>query len=68
MFASKIYKLNIVAYALAPEDYDNYFNDIDNNRISMYEVTYDNNFIHEEYLPKLKRLVDCLKRGEFPVW
>lgn len=68
MFASKIYKLNIVAYALVPEDYDNYFNDIDNNRISMYEVTYDNNFIHEEYLPKLKRLVDCLKRGEFPVW
>ncbi len=68
MFASEIYKLNIVAYALATEDYDNYFNNIDNSRISMYEVIYDNNFIHEEYLPKLKKLVDCLKRGEFPIW
>ena len=68
MFASKIYRLNIVAYALAPKDYDNYFNEIDNSRISMFEVIYDEDFIKKEYLPKLEKLADCLKKGEFPIW
>lgn len=66
MYASRIYKLYIVSYALNEQDYNNYFNKIDLNRLSQYEIKYDENFIKEEYLPKLKILSDCLKKGVFP--
>ena len=30
------------------------------------EVKYDENFINNEYLPKLQKLSECLKKGVFP--
>ena len=66
MYASKIHKLFIVAYSLEEQDYKNYFNEINKKRIELIPIVYDEKFIKEEYLPKLKILEDCLKNGEFP--
>lgn len=66
MYASKIYHLYIVAYALQENDYQNYFNEIDKERIQLIEVEYDKGFIQNEYLPKLQILTKCLKEGVYP--
>lgn len=66
MFASNIHKLYIVAYGLQENDYKNYFNEIDKERIKLLQVDYDEKFITEEYLPKLEILTRCLKEGVFP--
>ena len=59
MYASKIHKLFIVAYALEENDYKNFFNGIDKERMQLIEVEYDENFIQEEYLPKIEILSKC---------
>lgn len=66
MYASKIHKLFIVAYALEEQDYNNYFNKIEKNRLQLIPIEYDENFIKNEYLPKLQILSECLKKGVFP--
>ena len=66
MYASQIHKLYIVAYELNEDDYINYFNKIDKDRLQLIEIEYDENFIKNEYLPKLKILTECLKNGVFP--
>ena len=66
MYASKIYKLFIVAYALEEQDYNNYFNEIDKNRLQLIPIEYDDEFIKNEYIPKLQILSECLKKGVFP--
>ena len=66
MYASEIHKLYIVAYALNEDDYINYFNKIDKTRLQLIEIEYDENFIKNEYLPKLNILIECLKKGVFP--
>lgn len=66
MYASGIHKLYIVAYALEENDYKNFFNKIDRNRIQLIQVEYEETFITEEYLPRLKILTKCLKEGGYP--
>ena len=66
MYASAIYKLYIVAYGLNESDYNNYFNKIDKEKIQMIKVDYDEDFIKNEYLPKLEILTNCLKEGVYP--
>lgn len=66
MYASNIHKLYIVAYGLNDNDYKNFFNKIDKERIELLQVEYDENFIKDEYLPKLEILTNCLKKGVFP--
>lgn len=66
MYAAKTYKLFIVSYGLQERDYINYFNAIDKDRIKMTEIAYDESFIENEYLPKLKKLSECLEKGVFP--
>lgn len=66
MFASNIFKLFIVAYALEENDYNNYFNIIDKNRLQLIPIEYDEEFIKKEYIPKLEILTKCLKEGVFP--
>ena len=66
MFASNIHKLYIVAYGLQEDDYKNFFNTIDKERIKLLQVDYDEKFITEEYIPKLEILTRCLKEGVFP--
>ena len=58
--------LKIVAYRLEPDDYTNWFRPIDENRISEHWVDYDDAWIREEYLPRLRYLAGCLKRREWP--
>ena len=66
MYASRIHNLYIAAYALEENDYKNYFNKIDKQRLQLIPVEYDDNFIKYEYLPCLTILTECLKKGEFP--
>lgn len=66
MYASNIHDLYIVAYALQENDYKNFFNEIDTERIQKLKVDYDEEFIQNEYLPKLGILTKCLKEGTFP--
>ena len=67
MFASGLRKAKIIVYGLLDGDYDNYFHDIDPDRRDAVIITYDERWINEVYLPKLKYLAECLKEGRFPV-
>ena len=55
----------IVAYGLLPEEYGNFFLDIDMKRIKRFEVAYDPAFI-EAYLKRVTYLRACLLNGVFP--
>lgn len=66
MYASDIYKAEIDAYGLIDEDYDNYFNEIDKDRLSVHEIKYNEEWINNEYLPRFKYLEECLESGIFP--
>jgi hypothetical protein len=67
MFASGLRKAKIVAYGLTEGDYDNFFHSIDPDRRSEFDIPYDERWINEVYLPKLKYLAECLKEGRFPI-
>ena len=66
MYASGFKKAYIVAYGLKEEDYKNFFNEIDKERIELFEIEYDEDFIEKEYKPRLEYLTKCLKEGRFP--
>ena len=66
MFASEIWGADIVTYGLQPEDYKNYLRDFDPGRLRQIPVGYDIHWIESVYLPKLRILADCLKRGVWP--
>jgi hypothetical protein len=66
MFASEIGGADIVTYGLQPEDYDNYLRDLDPSRLREIPVGYDIHWVESVYLPKLRILADCLKRGVWP--
>lgn len=55
----------IVSYGLREEDYRNFFNPIDPDRLRHHPVEYDPEFI-KAYLPRLKYLGSCLTEGVFP--
>lgn len=66
MYGTGIKEACIVAYGLVDKDYKNYFNDIDKERLSVHEIKYDDNFIKNEYVPKLEYLTECLKKKKMP--
>lgn len=66
MYSSGIHKAEIDAYGLIPEDYDNYFHQIDLKRLSKYEIEYNEEWINNTYLPRLSYLEKCLNSGKFP--
>lgn len=66
MFGSGIHEADIVAYGLVEADYDNFFREIDQDRLREHPIVYDPNWIETIYLPKLIILADCLKKGVFP--
>lgn len=65
MFATKK-KLQIVAYRLEPEDYRNWFREIDPDRLSFHPIEYDAKWIETAYLPRLRVLAMCLRKGVMP--
>lgn len=66
MFGSGIHEADIVAYGLVEEDYDNFFREIDPMRLKEHPIEYDSKWIETVYLPRLRVLADCLKKGVFP--
>lgn len=64
MFAANK-QAEIIAYRMLEADYANYFNPIDENRISHYPVIYDKDFI-ALWLHKIEYLGSCLERGAMP--
>lgn len=66
MFASGIHKAKIVVYGLLEEDYKNFFKPIDKSRVQIVDIKYDPVWIENTYLPKLKILSLCLKKGVLP--
>lgn len=66
MFAMGSEKAVFVAYQVTEQEYKNYFTPIDKSRITFREVEYDEEFIEDEYLPKLKILAECMEDGRMP--
>ena len=66
MFGSGIHEADIVAYGLVEADYDNFFREIDIERLKEHPIAYDPKWIESVYLPRLRILADCLKKGVFP--
>lgn len=58
-------KPTIWAYGLLEEDYKNFFNPIDKERLKRYPIDYDKKFI-DGYLHRVKYLKDCLDKGVMP--
>ena len=65
MFAARK-PLVIDAYRLTDAEYRNFFLPIDKERLSRHPVEYDAKWIKTKYLPRLRILAACLKRGVFP--
>ena len=65
MFAAKK-PLEIVSYHLLPEDYKNWFSEVDQGRIARHPIAYDEKWVSEEYLPRLEYLSERLRMGEWP--
>ncbi len=61
----KVPNTNIWAYGLLPEDYKNFFNPIDRERLKAYPQDYDKTFI-EGYLKRIVCLKYCLEKGVMP--
>lgn len=68
MFAMGSRELYIVSYPLGEQEYKNYFTPVDPKKITFHKVEYDEEFIENEYLPKLRHLAGCLKKGVMPLW
>ena len=66
MYAKGITRGQIVAYGLEAADYDNFLRPIDPKRIKREDIRYDPVWINTEFLPKLRILADCLKKGVLP--
>lgn len=65
MYAAKK-PLEIVAYRLLEEDYQNWLRPIDPDRLSHHPIAYDAPWVEERYLPRLRYLAECLKKGAWP--
>lgn len=65
MYAAKK-PLEIVAYRLLEEDYQNWMLPIDPDRLSRHPIAYDRDWVENRYLPRLRVLAECLKKGVWP--
>lgn len=66
MFASGLNKANIVCYRLTEDDYRNFFNEIDKNRLTIYPIEPNPQWIERTFLPELRYLIECYKEGRLP--
>ena len=65
MFATNKTHAFLYAYGLLPSEYEDY-GEVDGNRLDVYDFDYDEEWIENEYLPRLNRLAKCLVEGEKP--
>ena len=68
MYATGFRDAYIVTYGLVDEDYRNYYGDLDENRLELFPVDYNEEWIEGTFLPRLRVLADCLEKGKYPVW
>lgn len=66
MFATGKHKCKLVAYPMEEENYDNFFLEVDKDKVEVFEITYDVKWIQTEYLPRLVYLAECLKKRKTP--
>ena len=67
MYRKRKKKTGLYAYQMESEDYASpYFPVIDSKRLKRYEIPYDEEFIKNEYIPRLKYLASCLRQKKFP--
>lgn len=66
MYATGLRRAKIIAYGLADADYRNFFNQIEEERRSEFVIEYDEKWINDVYLPRLRYLAQCLREGRFP--
>lgn len=66
LYASQLKKAYIVAYGLIDNDYKNFFNDIDAERLLYFEIEPNDEWIETTFIPCIKYLVDCYHKGIFP--
>lgn len=65
MFATRK-QCRVVSYQLTDAEYENFFLPIDKDRIAVWPIERDNEFLRCEYLPRLAYLSGCLRRRETP--
>ena len=65
MFAARK-RLVINAYRFTDAEYRNFFLPIDKERLTEHPIDYDATWVREQYLPRLKILARCLRKGVFP--
>lgn len=65
MFATRK-QCRIVSYQLTDAEYENFFLPINKDRIAVWPIDRDNEFLRCEYLPRLAYLAGCLRRRETP--
>lgn len=56
----------IAAYKLDAEDYRNWYKEIDPSRLTMHPIAHDGEWVAREYLPRLRYLADCIRKGAWP--
>lgn len=66
MFAYPTNDLVIDAYGLEPEDYQDFFREIDHRRITEHPVSFDARWVRDIYLPRLRVLARAMEEGRFP--
>lgn len=59
-------RLYIVAYPLEEDHYNNYWLDIDSEKIEYHKVERDDKFIDETLLTNIEELAECIRKGVFP--
>ena len=67
MYALRRRKCSLWLYVLNDDEYDMpYFAEADAGRLRRFEIPYDAEWIKREYLPRLRVLARCLKKGVWP--
>lgn len=66
MFATGKRKCKLVAYPMEEENYENFFLGIDKDKVEIFDIAYDEQWIANEYLPRLVYLAECLKKRKTP--
>ena len=56
----------IAAYPVGEAEKQNFFLPVDPGRISLWPIEYDETWVEEKYLPRLRYLATCLKTGRWP--
>jgi hypothetical protein len=66
MYAKGLQKGKVIAYGLEEADYNNFLRPIDPRRVIQEDIRYDPVWINTVFLPRLRVLADCLRKGIMP--